>query len=110
MAANGWAIVSYADESDSTVDGVFADDGTIKNVADLVPNPNWIDDGSQATPDVNGETRYEPFDALNVNDAEVLLFVDETIESARRRKSEIQTLFLNRRIDIKECEKTVTLL
>ncbi|AFY40630.1 hypothetical protein Lepto7376_4532 [[Leptolyngbya] sp. PCC 7376] len=109
MPANGWAIVSYSDELDNTVDGVFADDGTIQNIADLVPNPNWFDDGAQTTPDANGEDRYEPFDADNVNEAEVLLFAEETIESARRRKAEVQTLFLDRRIDIVECEKTVNL-
>lgn len=58
MAGNAWVIVALNDENDSTVDYVMDVYEQFRPVATDIPNPDWIDDGNQTSPDANGQTRY----------------------------------------------------
>jgi hypothetical protein len=57
--ANAYAIVASQSETDATIDYVLnSDNFTLVPVATDIPNPLWVNDGSNTSPDVNGETRF----------------------------------------------------
>lgn len=57
--ANAYAIVARNSEVDGTIDFVLnGDNFTLVPVSTDIPNPAWINDGANTSPDVNGQTRF----------------------------------------------------
>jgi hypothetical protein len=106
--ALGYAIVAKNSESDATTDYVYSNDGTFLPVGADIPNPLWVDDGSQTTPDTNGADRYLPFDASNWDNAEPFLDDFFPIETIRQRKSEVQSANLEFNIELQRIETTIS--
>ena len=107
--ANAWIIEGFRDEAATTPDFVLnTDNSTLSVFAADVPNPAWIDDGSQTTPDTNGEERYLAQDTDALNNAQVFGFGDFTVDQVRVTKAQFQEL--NPGIDIRINTATVTVV
>lgn len=105
--SNAWVIAALNNEDDTTVDFVYSNDGTLLPVGADIPNPLWIDDGVQTTPDLNGEDRYLPFDVANWNNAEPFLDSFFPVETVRSRKAEIQSANLDYNIEMRRVLVTI---
>ncbi|AFY39371.1 hypothetical protein Lepto7376_3134 [[Leptolyngbya] sp. PCC 7376] len=104
--ANAWLIVGTSDETDNTVDVVLnTDNSTFTVAAADVPNPAWVDDGSQTTPDTNGQDRFLAQDADAYNNAQIFGFGDFTIGQVRTQKAFFQEL--NPQYDVQIITATV---
>lgn len=108
MAGNAWAIVLKNDEDDATTDFVLStDEQTFLPVGADIPNPEWVDDGNQTTPDANNKTRYLPYDVNNWNGAQIYLDGAWDVEDVRLEKADYQKSNAQYNVEMQRVQVTI---
>lgn len=137
MADNAWLFCGFIDD---VIDGdpayVLSNDGiTWLPIRTDIPNPDWINDGSNTSPDVNGQTRfitqvpntywdddgngtspdadgnprYFAASAENINFGNFVIDGTQSIETIRRAKAQAQLGTPSLNVEIRRATVTVTL-